>query len=245
MLKYIYIGNFRVPTYSLFVILGVVLCNCIAQLPIKRNGIDKKYFFLIELFGGIGSIVGAKTLAIYEYSSGTISLSVIKEAGYSYYGGLLGFFLLSYIICKVCKIECGYVIASKCMFLMPLLHSFWKIACFMGGCCYGIQYNGIFAVVYPDGINELSGHSVFPTPIIEAICSLLISQILYIFSKKKDKYEAVGTYCMLYGVSRFFIEFLRYHDKALIISNAQINSIICAFIGFFLISLKVRSKGKQ
>lgn len=241
MLKYIFIGNFRVPTYSLFVIMGVVLCNCIAQLRLKKNNINPRHFFLIELFGGIGSIIGAKLLAIYEYSSGTINLEVLKEAGYSYYGGLLGFFLFTRILCRLCKINSEFI-AYRCIFLIPMLHAFWKVSCFMGGCCFGIKYSGPFSVVYPDGVNKLSGYNVLPTQIIEAVCSLLIAFTLHVLSEREVKYEPVGVYCVMYGIFRFFIEFIRYSEHVKFLSDGQIYSIICVMSGILMISLRIRSE---
>ena len=95
----------------------------------------------------------------------------------------------------------------------------------MGGCCYGIKYNGPGAVSYPIGINEGSGISVFPIQLLEAFILFALAVFFYI-DRYKIKY-AIALYIGLYSISRFFTDFLRWHKSKQILTTTQITSLIC------------------
>lgn len=245
MYKYLQIEGFQIPSYTIMIVVGFLICNLIAQRTFKTDQQAYKKFLLVELFGGIGAIIGAKSLTIMKLfmREGTFSLSWndFSEAGYSYYGGVAGFFIIAYLVCRIEKYSAN-AIAQEYLFLLPLLHSFWKVGCFLGGCCYGKEYKGLFSVVYPAGVNALSGTSVFPSPLFEAIVSLLISIILLLVRKSKKKVDYVGLFLVLYGTTRFFLEYFRHHDTLSVLSDGQINSVICGGIGFYLYISHMRRK---
>lgn len=104
----------------------------------------------------------------------------------------------------------------------------------MGGCCFGIPYKGIGAVIFPDGVNQLSGVEVFPVQLLEAIVALFICIIMLFFKKNKIIKNSVSLYMILYGSTRFVMEFLRYNSEDVIISGGNICSILCVLIGIII-----------
>lgn len=241
MLKYFYIQTIRVPAYGLFVVMGIVLCCCIALGVAKKRQHQTSLVILFGTVGGVGAIVGAKllTLIIMSMREGEILLSWNEfiEAGYSYYGGLFGFFISIYVFVKYKKIEYEEY-ATSYIFLLPLLHCFWKISCFMGGCCFGIPYTGIGSVIFPEGINALAGISVFPVQLLESAIALLIAVIIIVLETKNKLYWSVSVYLVMYGTTRFAIEFLRYHDAGTKIASGHVCSIVSILIGLIAILIK-------
>ena len=59
--------------------------------------------------------------------------------------------------------------------------------------------------------------------------------ILIYLNLKGRLYAPVGTYLVLYGNTRFCIEFLRFHDTSSLLSNGHVYSIITILIGTVLI----------
>ncbi len=236
MLKYIYIHNIRIPSYSLIVIVGVSVCNLIAALMTRYDRRKLKDLLTIEIVGGLGSIIGAKLLAIIScFIQGqirTISIATIDKAGYYYQGGLIGFFTISYIFVRCFNVSVEH--AAKTVFLIPLLHSFWKIGCYLAGCCCGILYDGIGAVVFPEGVNILSGVSVFPVQLLESGIAFMNAIFLYFLGRSKAVSVLVGVYLSLYGLERFIIEFLRYHSVPNALFLRCLCSIICFGIGMII-----------
>lgn len=245
MYKYLQVGGIQIPSYSILIIAGVIVCNLIAQRTYKTNRQGYENFLLIEFLGGIGAIIGAKIFTIVKLfmREGIVLLSWddFSEAGYSYYGGLAGFFIIAYFACKIKTID-GNAIAREYLYLLPLLHSFWKVGCLLGGCCFGKEYQGFFSIVYPSGANSMAGTSVFPSPIFEASVSLLIAIFLLLLKKSKKEIEFVGLFLMLYGTTRFFLELFRYHDISSVLSDGQVCSMICGGIGFYLYISHMRRK---
>lgn len=243
MYRYLEVGGFNIPSYSMMIIVGLIVCNLIAQQTYKVDRQKYLYLLQLELLGGIGAVLGAKMLSLMQFSirEGNFSLSWsdFTEAGYSYYGGIAGFFIITCLFCKIKEID-GQDMAREYLYLLPLLHVFWKVGCLLGGCCYGIEYTGPVAIIYPQNANQMSGISVFPSPLIEAIVSLLISVVLLVEKRCSKKIEFVGMFFILYGTTRFFLEYFRYHDISSILSDGQVNSVICGGIGFYLYISKTR-----
>ncbi len=245
MSEYIKLGRYYIPTYGLIVLLGFTVCMSLAQSKLKNDSKRRQEFFSIVLFSGIGALIGSKTLTVIfelaHHSVNKIDFVTFKDAGYSFYGGLAGFFGSGFIFCKIFKIDSGFFVENF-LFVIPLMHCIWKIGCLMGGCCFGIEYSGPMAVVFPSGVNNLSGVQVFPIQILESAVSFITSIFLYFYQKRSNICSPTGLYFLIYGISRFFLEFLRFHERESFLSDGQICSIICVLIGIIIINSRERNK---
>lgn len=241
MLKYFYIYNIRVPAYGLVVILGITICFYIAVQIANKRKHQLSTIVLLGGIGGIGAVIGARILTLLAETMrdgiNHLSWNEFMEAGYSYYGGLFGFLIFVYLLMKCRKID-YFDYARNYIFLLPLLHSFWKISCFLGGCCFGIPYDGPCAVVFPNEVNCMSGIYVFPVQLLESITALLITLCLILLRKKEKLYCPVSTYLIMYGFTRFVIEFLRFHNDGIVMSEGHYYSLACIMTGLYLISIK-------
>lgn len=151
---------------------------------------------------------------IYDVQS-FITAFLNASSGMVFYGGLFGAILSVLICCKISGLNSRlYLNASCCAF--PLVHAFGRIGCALGGCCYGIEYHGIFAIQYtaeqinPGISDHIADFPRFPVQILEAalefaLCALLIR----LFLKFSDRYALTPLYLLAYGIIRFLDEFLR------------------------------------
>ncbi len=237
MLKYLYVGNIRIPAYGMMVLLGIIFCNCLAQYEIRKRKLNNRDFLILECIAGIGAIIGAKTFALLKLICSScqfpVSSSELAEAGWSYFGGLAGFFIFLALFRRLSGVDIRAF--AGLVWLVSLLHFFWKIGCFMGGCCYGIPYQGPMAVVFPEGVNKLAGLSVFPIQLLEAVVAMFIAINLFFLSRTSVRLNMVGLFLLEYGITRFFMEFLRYHTNEKIFSENHIYSVIGFLIGLGLI----------
>lgn len=235
-MKYFYLSNIRIPTYGVIVILGIGLCNLIAYFLSKKKGEDFQNFLYIEIPAGAGAVLGAKLLTVItEAVNGnlaSLSFEAVKNAGSSYYGGLFGFLLAGFLFCRWFDLDVTDMVDTY-FFLLPLLHSVWKIGCFMAGCCYGIPYEGLFSVSYKE-IGEMSGIPLFPVQLLESFFSFLTLLLLLALKRKGKGRMTVEIYLLVYGVSRFFLEYLRWHQIKTVLFPAQVYSLICVLMGFIL-----------
>lgn len=176
-------------------------------------------FILAAAFGGLGGMIGAKLLYLLvswnkiDFSR-LMELSYVSElmrGGFVFYGGLAGGVLGLMICKKLCGISV-WKYAEIYIPCLPLVHAFGRMGCTLTGCCYGIPYDGIGAIVYHHSIIAPNNITLFPVQVVEAGADLLIVVILlvYIFKKRKSHQNSIILYCTLYAAVRFILEFLRY-----------------------------------
>ena len=114
---------------------------------------------------------------------------------------------------------------------LPLIYSIGKIGCFLTGCCYGIEYNGIFSVTYTNELNI----PLFPIQALESIVFMIIFLILNTIKKNK---QIISITLIICASSKFILDFLRYDHMKTMITKNQIISIIVIIIGIILIIKK-------
>ena len=114
----------------------------------------------------------------------------------------------------------------------------------MGGCCYGIEYHGKFAVHFPDNefVSDLSVVPRFPVQLLEALINFILFIVLILIARKiRKRYSMFGLYLICYAIIRFSLEFLRGDvERGIVlgVSTSQWISLLLLPIGFYLILKK-------
>ena len=142
------ISRINFPIYGIIILTSIITGMIYIFFKLKENNNTSKeifYYFIIYL---TFAFLGGKMYTILVYYQVNLNLFT---AGLSAYGGLIGVVIGSIIFEKMfyCKKE----IIKYTVLSLPLVYGLTKIACFISGCCNGIPYNGIFSVVYKDGLN--------------------------------------------------------------------------------------------
>lgn len=223
-------------TYGICAALGLMVCGFVLSFIAKRKNISYLDVILAILSIGIGLTIGGHLLygiTRYEYVLATIQMIgtwSFKEilAGFSlafggsvFYGGFLGGIagLAAFL-----KIEKGL---NKADFFdlyglgIPLFHTFGRIGCFLGGCCYGVECEIGFLVEHNDYSPGLAGVRRFPIQLVEAGLNLCLFFVLYFIYRRinrtvplDDSGSSKGgliffLYMLIYPVYRFILEFFR------------------------------------
>lgn len=128
----------------------------------------------------------------------------INSCGFVAYGGIIGGLVSGYVYSKHEKIDTEKVMDSlACTF--PISHSVARVGCFFSGCCYGIEYDGLFSVKYWD-----KDFCCLPWQLLEAMLDFILGIIIYrIVEQKKYQGKCVWIYLSVYSVYRFCLEFVR------------------------------------
>ena len=245
MHQYIEIGSIRLPSYGLMIMIGIIVANIVAYKVIKKEDIDMDDFITLEGYCMLGGFLGAKILyLLISYKDIDASrltdihyLIDIIRTGYVFYGGLIGGILAVLLAGKIHHIDVKKYIGTF-IFVIPLVHCFGRIGCFLAGCCYGIPYDGIGAVIYPAGSIAPSGISLFPVQLVEAACLLLISIIIIIYQHHYGIKHTFALYLIMYGIVRFILEFYRYDEirgRLYGLSTSQWICICAVAIGLILL----------
>ena len=131
------------------------------------------------------------------------------SSGFVFYGGLIGGLLCFLFAGKFHHIDSRPYI-THLIFLIPWIHGFGRIGCFLAGCCYGIPYDGPFAVQFPEDSLAPSDTTLFPVQLVEAICLLILAIVLAVLDLKKSYSHTIAIYFIVYGILRFLLEYVRY-----------------------------------
>jgi len=169
------------------------------------------------------------------------------QGGLAYYGGLLaasafGIWFLKHDKFPVLK---GVDIAGM---VIPVGLFFGRMGCFLGGCCFGIESDSAFAVVFPAGSSasheqhehgllasaNLPSLPVVPAQLFEAIGCLAIAAfcMLWLRSRKRFDGQVMLVFLMLYSVLRFTLEYFRADDRGeygLFTTSQWISLVIVGF----------------
>ena len=215
-----HIGGFNQPTYGVLVALGVVLGLTVAAKLSARQGIDQEKAWNLGILAILAAIIGAKLLLIindlpwYLQHPGEIfSLSVL-QAGGVFYGGLIAAVAASIWYMRRNRMPA----LATCDAFAPGLalgHAIGRIGCFAAGCCYGKPTTHFWGVTFTSPLaNAWVGTPLNiplePTQLFESAVEFINFAILFwLIKHKKFEGQVIGSYLFLYGVARYFLEFIR------------------------------------
>lgn len=124
-------------------------------------------------------------------------------------------------VCAVFKIDFRTVSDMHAIWPM-LLHGISHLACILEGCCGGFIYkNGTLAC---DVANALTDTNRLPNQFLESMAALIIAAVMFLIAyKKKFKLNGKLFYVMIivYGINRFFWEFLRDNNKIIVFGELK------------------------
>ncbi len=229
-----------IPFYSISIIISLIANIIVILSMYKKYSYDKAEIIGLLVYENIGIILGAKILSYLTLDKELKTGFNFISAGLSSYGGVIGALIFILIFCLQFKKsikETIYILLPS----IPLMYSIGKIGCFLVGCCYGIEYNGIFSIVYNYSKVAPKGISLFPVQLAETIVFLLI--FIYLIYKHIKRSFDIKTICIgliMCGMAKFMLDFLRISHKNIILSTNQVISSI-----FILISVIVLIKEKK
>lgn len=123
---------------------------------------------------------------------------------------------------------------------VPAAHAVGRIGCFFAGCCHGIHVEG-----FPGVYMEQAGGVVLPVQLFESAFLILLTVLLWIRADRK-KTGNLCYYLIIYGIWRFFIEYLRgdYRGETIVsfLTPSQLVSVIMIILGILLWVFVYRKK---
>ena len=214
------IGQFSLPTYGFLVASGVLLGLLLSVRNSQRLGIDPEDTWTLGIVVTLAGILGAKVWLIvndwgfYTRNPGQIlSMNTLRSGGV-FSGGLVAALIAA----------AWYMTRHKmpplrtCDAFAPGLaigHAIGRLGCFAAGCCYGRETHHFWGVVFKnqlaaDWVGTPLGIPLEPTQLMEATVELANFFLLtWLIRRKHADGQVFGTYLVIYGIARFFIEFLR------------------------------------
>lgn len=239
-----FLGGRYIPVYGLAITIGCCGGVLLGYYLMKRNHLSVDDFILSAAYSAVGGFIGAKLLYLWV-SRNSIQwdrffefeyFKMIMSGGFVFYGGLIGGLISLWCAGKIHRIYVRDYI-SVCIPAVPLIHGFGRIGCGLAGCCYGIPYDGLFAVKYTSSVAAPLNISLFPVQYLEAFLNFIISLVLFVLViKKGNDIKNFYLYLIFYCVVRFILEFLRYDETERGIWNGLSTSQWISIIIFMTVS---------
>lgn len=217
MLPFITIFSLKLPMYGICLTAGIFSSFALAAVLCRLRGLCIYDLFVIVALIMASAMVGAKVLFLLVtyplhsffrvlYESAFVTRTI--GAGFVFYGGLIAAVGGFFAGCRIVKARSEDFAPIICA-LIPLAHAFGRLGCFCAGCCYGIDWEGAFSVVYTNPIGAVvCGVGVFPVQLLEAALLLLLALVLVVLTAKGGN-SAVWGYFFSYPVIRIVTEFFR------------------------------------
>jgi phosphatidylglycerol:prolipoprotein diacylglycerol transferase len=200
--------------------MGVLIGLWISVRNSERMGIDGDKAWNLGILVVLCGIVGSKLLYIInEAIEGSLRPSEIfsfatLQAGGVFSGGLLAAFVAAAWYVR----KHGMPALGTCDAFAPGLafgHALGRVGCFAAGCCYGKPTHHWWGVTFTNPLAEkITGTPLHvplePTQLFESAVELAnFIFLMWLLKHRKFEGQVIGAFMFIYGVARFFIEFLR------------------------------------
>ena len=216
------IGDFSVRWYGLAYIAGF-LCASIVLVLVARHWklkVESDKVLSAILCGIVGIILGARLGYVIFYGNGyylenPLKILAISEGGMSFHGGFIGGLLGGAVGAKIMGIK--YLRLLDLAFIgVPIGLFFGRCANFINGELWGAPCDLPWAVNFGSAAGSIPRH---PSQLYEAILEgIVLFIVLIIMSRKLPPFKEgtyFATFCILYSVFRFAVEFVRQPDAQL------------------------------
>ena len=217
------IGFFELRWYSLAYLAGILLgwwylLRLLAQpgAPMARRHADDMVFFAtlgIILGGRLGYVLFYRPL---YYLQNPVEIPQLWDGGMSFHGGVIGVSLGILWMARKHKLD-WLRIHDYVACCIPFGLFLGRLANFVNAELWGGPTDLPWGVVFPTG-GEIARH---PSQLYEALLEgpLLFFVLWYMFWKTRARHQPgklVGAFLLVYGLSRFLVEFVREPDAHLV-----------------------------
>ena len=241
------LGPLEITGFGLGMLLAFVIGQIVATAVLERRGQDGEVMGDVTVGAVIGGLVGAKLY--YAILTGDPG-AVFSRAGFVFWGGLIGGIIASVLVIRH-KGRRFTEISDACAPALAAAYAVGRTGCWAVGDDYGRPWNGFLAVTFPQGAPPstvanlvqqfgLIGYAdlppgyviaVHPTQLYETAMGLVMFAILW---RLKDHRHAAGwlfgVYCVLQGIERFLVEFLRAKDDRFVGPFTVAQAIAMTFV---------------
>jgi phosphatidylglycerol:prolipoprotein diacylglycerol transferase len=251
------IGGFPVNTYGVLLALAFMAALFVASRLGARDRLPRERVFDLGLWMLLGGLVGSKLLLMLaepEYGTNwrnLVSIDFLRSGGV-WYGGFLGGLLTGVILIRRYGLP-FWKVTDAFAPGVALGQAVGRQGCFAAGCCWGRPTDAPWGVSFGEAAHRVTGVPVgvhlHPTQLYESFAALLIFLFLYrLHRRKRFAGQVIATYAVLYGLTRFTIEFFRDDPRGDIaglttltgLSTSQLISLLVTAGGLVFLLLRRR-----
>jgi phosphatidylglycerol---prolipoprotein diacylglyceryl transferase len=251
------IAGFPVYTYGLLLAAAYLLGLQFALVRGRARGLDPNRIMDLGIWIIISALAGAKLLLlIVDRDTFSLTLSgvmdLVRSAGV-FYGGLIAAVAVALWYLWRHKMPM-WTVTDVFAPGIALGHVVGRLGCLFAGCCFGRPSTVPWAITFHNdfahqNVGTPLGIPLHPTQLYEAGAELLILGILLALERRGRTYpgRTFWTYLLLYGISRFVIEFYRGDPRGMVgtFSTSQFVSILIVPLAIIMLLWLARGTGPE
>lgn len=216
------LGSFALRWYSLAYIAGIIAAWVLLARMVRRPGSPMTATHVDDLITWctLGVILGGRLgyILFYDpaqYIAEPLNIFKLWEGGMSSHGGFVGVILATALYTRSQKLQTLRVLDYIAV-VTPIGLMLGRIANFVNGELWGRPTDGTWGMIFPDAGPEPRHPSTLYHAMFEGLVPLIILMLLFWFTKARLRPGQLGgTFLLMYGVSRFIIEYFREPDAQL------------------------------
>lgn len=248
------LGDWPIYSYGVLLAAAYLAALQLAVVRARRRGLDGTKVMDLGIYLIIAALVGAKLMLVaidldYFLAQPRELLSLVRAGGV-FYGGLITAVVVALWLVR----RYGLPMWTTADLFAPgiaLGHVIGRFGCLLAGCCYGRPTSVPWAITFTDPVAAANvgtplGIPLHPTQIYDAGAELLILILLLVTERRGRTFpgRTFWLYILLYGMSRFVIEFFRGDDRGAVymFSTSQFVSLIAVPLA---IAMLLRLRGRS
>lgn len=263
-------GNFKIGTYGVLLATAFLSGFFLANNQFKKANVDINLAWDLHFLAIFGGLVGSRTMYIIEnfgdFLKAPMSM-IISTTGFSVLGG----YVMAFGLCVWRVWKSGQPFFKLADLYSPALalgYCIGRLGCVMAGDgCYGIPTDKPWAMTFPRGIvptlsasnemltklymNMFPGKPVpvdipvHPTPLYESSLTFILLLILLFGSWNIGKGRRFAFFLTWFGISRFFMEFIRLNPfDCFGMTSSQVVSLCFIVSGIVIYITSGKRKGQ-
>jgi phosphatidylglycerol:prolipoprotein diacylglycerol transferase len=246
-------GGLTIYSYGVLLAAAYLLGLQFALMRARARGLPSQQIMDLGIWIIISALVGAKLLLLVvdfdQFTSNPRDLLSLARSGGVFYGGLIAAVAVALIYLRRHKLPLW---TTTDVFApgIALGHIVGRLGCLLAGCCFGRETSVPWAITFTDpaamaNVGTPLGVPLHPTQLYEAGAEALILGFLLLFERRGRAFpgRTFWTYMLLYGLSRFAVEFYRGDSRGMVfdtLSTSQFVSVLLVPLSIVMLILLSR-----
>ena len=248
-------GPVTIYSYGVLLAAAYLVGLQFALVRARHRGLDPQRVMDLGIWIIISALVGAKLLLLAvdfrQFTGNPRDLLNLARSAGVFYGGLIAAVAVAIFYLRRHRMPLW---TTTDVFApgIALGHIVGRFGCLLAGCCFGKPTSVPWAITFTDpaalaNVGTPLAVPLHPTQLYEAGAEALILAFLLAFERRGNPFpgRTFWTYMLLYGVSRFIIEFYRNDNRGMVfdaLSTSQFVSVLLvptAIVMLILLSRRI------
>jgi len=247
------VGGLTIYSYGVLLAAAYLLGLQFALMRARSRGLDGQRVMDLGIWIIISALLGAKLLLLIvdfrQFTANPGEMLNLARSGGVFYGGLIAAVVVAFVYMRRHRMPLW---TTTDVFApgIALGHIVGRLGCLLAGCCFGKPTTVPWAITFTNpaamaNSGTTLGVPLHPTQLYDAGAELLILLFLLAFERRGRPFpgRTFWTYMLLYGLSRFVIEFYRGDNRGTVfdvLSTSQFVSVLLVPVSIVMLILLSR-----